>query len=130
EAEKALQEEKGFSYAASGTQTMSMDLGGQKQDIEQTFNVDMDMTTDPLAMQMKGSMQMMGQEIPMEMYMVDNMIYQKTPTGAWTKGQLEGLDMSQMGGQTQSTYQVLAQLQKFLEKLQVYKINVTIMMRK
>jgi len=65
EAEKALQEEKGFSYAASGTQTMSMDLGGQKQDIEQTFNVDMDMTTDPLAMQMKGSMQMMGQEIPM-----------------------------------------------------------------
>jgi len=130
EAEKALQEEKGFSYAASGTQTMSMDLGGQKQDIEQTFNVDMDMTTDPLAMQMKGSMQMMGQEIPMEMYMVDNMIYQKTPTGAWTKGQLEGLDMSQMGGQTQTPNQVLEQLQKFLEKFQGDQQNENIKMSK
>lgn len=53
EAEKALRKAEGLSYTAFGTQTMSMDMGGQKQDIQQTLNMDMDMTTDS-AIQIKG----------------------------------------------------------------------------
>jgi hypothetical protein len=116
EAEKALEEVNGLSYAVNGTQTLSVDMNGQKQEVEQTFKMDMDMTTDPMAVRMKGSMEMEGQEMSMEMYMVDNMLYQKTDTGGWVKGQLEGVDMSQMGGQTPN--ETLEQLAQLVEKFQ------------
>jgi hypothetical protein len=130
EADKALKEGKGLSYAITGNQTMTMDLNGQKEELEQTFDIDMDMTTDPLAMHMKGSMKMMGQEMPMEIYMVDNMMYQKTETGGWTKGQLDGLDMAQMGGQTQTPNQALEQLRQFVDKLRGDKQDENLKMSK
>ena len=130
EADKSLKEAKGLSYVITGNQTVSMDLNGQKEELEQTFNINMDMTTDPMAMHMKGSMQMMGQEVPMEIYVVDNMMYQKTDMGGWTKGQLEGLDMAQMGGQTQTPNQALEQLRQFVDKLRGDKQDENLKMSK
>ncbi len=130
EADNALKEAEGLSYAITGNQTMSMDLNGQKEELEQTFDINMDMTTDPMAMHMKGSMKMMGQEMPMEIYVVDNMMYQKTDMGGWTKGQLEGLDMAQMGGQTQTPNQALEQLRQFVEKLRGDKQDENLKMSK
>lgn len=128
EAEKAMKEVNGLSYAASGNQTLSLEADGQKEEIEQTFNMDMDITTDPMAMHMKGSIEMMGEEMPIEAYMVDNMIYQKTETGSWSKGQLEGVDMSQMGGQTPN--ETLEKLAEIIEKFQGDKQDESLNMSK
>lgn len=73
---------------------------------------------------------MMGREIPLKACMADNMIRQKTPAGEWTEGEWEGLDMAQMGGQTQTPNQTLEQLRKFLGKFQGDRQNEMIKMSK
>lgn len=79
-ANEAMSKQKGATYKMEGKQNMS----AMGTTIKTEFSFDANVTNEPQAMYLKGNMSMMGQSLPMEMYLLDKTMYQNMG-GEWLK---------------------------------------------
>ena len=121
-----MEEGKGASYEVEGTQVIAVDVGGIKQEQEQTFNMKMNYTPKPLGMHITGKIEAAGQSFPVEIYMEKDTLYQKSLDGTWLQSQ--GVDMESLGGQTQEPNAALKQLKQVIAKLKNDKESDTVKM--
>lgn len=115
-AEHAAENAKGFSYKATGNQTIEIEAGGQTQSVDQTIEAKLEMTNKPQAMHTTTTIHSEGQQITGEMYLVGNEIYQQTVDGSgWIKSKAPDLGSAD---NSQNPNQALQKLEELLGKLQ------------
>ncbi|MBA4493422.1 DUF6612 family protein [Paenactinomyces guangxiensis] len=108
--EEALSKAKGFSYKVEGTQK----IGTPEASLTTDIDMKMDMTNNPQAMYAKGKVKAMGQEVPLEMYMVDNTIYQQV-NGTWME--MKGAGLNQTGVNTEEPSAAVKKVKELVQKL-------------
>ncbi|WP_131923899.1 DUF6612 family protein [Hazenella coriacea] len=122
-ADEAMTKQKGASYKMDGKQKM----GAMGMTIDTDFSFDINVTNEPQAMYMKGKMELMGQSMPMEMYFVDNMMYQNME-GNWVKMNAPAEMMDQMAKEKPSD--TFKKLDALLKKIGVEKEPKGVTMKK
>ncbi|MFC4076359.1 DUF6612 family protein [Salinithrix halophila] len=115
--EKKSQEEKGISYDMNGNQMFTVKVNGDEENIAMNYGMKMDYLNDPPSMHMKGTMKTEEQKLPVEMYLVDNTLYQKAGPEKWLKSKATGMEAVQGAGQVQQPSESVKQFQKVLDKL-------------
>lgn len=111
---EVMDNSKGFTFDTTAKQKITVEADGQKENIDVDMNMEMNMTNDPVAMQLKGKVSTMGMELPMEMYILDNVMYQKIGDFGWEKA--EGVNLGS-NSQTEKPSESLKQLAKLLQKI-------------
>ncbi|WP_164669511.1 DUF6612 family protein [Virgibacillus doumboii] len=96
---EAMLDWPGMDFTSTTKQNVTVQQGENQQVVEQQMDMDSKMTMDPITMQMSGQMNMQGQQMPMENYYVDNVMYTKGPNGQWIG--VEGMNLDQLTKQSQ-----------------------------
>jgi hypothetical protein len=89
---EAMAKNNGYNYNMHLTQ----DINSQGNKTGTDMNFDIKMTQSPNTQYWKGNIKVSGREVPMEMYLIDNTIYQRIDTNPWTK--LTNNNISTSGG--------------------------------
>jgi hypothetical protein len=112
-----VQKSKGFSYKLTGNQTLEIASNGQSQSVNQSFEGQIDLTNQPHAMHMTMTLHSQGQKIPVNMYLVGDVLYQQTPDGSgWLK--TKGVNLNAAAGNSQNPNEALQKLEELLAKIQ------------
>lgn len=96
---ETMSEWSGMHYVMDGDQTINASKGDQEHTFNQNFSMETEMTMDPMTMYMSGSMELEGQEMPIESYYKDSTMYTNAGTGQWLG--VEGMNMEELQGQMQ-----------------------------
>lgn len=116
--QEASQQAKGQTLQVEGKQDFNLEAEGQSQGITQSFDMNMELTKDPAAVHLTGTMKSAGETGEMEAYQVGDEFYQSMDGGTtWLKS--EGADLNQFGGdQAQNPSKALQKLEELVSKFQ------------
>ncbi|MGA9173149.1 MAG: DUF6612 family protein [Thermoactinomyces sp.] len=81
---KAMSEDS-YTYEMKMKQGITTEMFGQEQTVNIDMNTNVDITTKPIALHTKGTVRANGIQMPVEMYMADNAMYDYSPDKGWTK---------------------------------------------
>jgi hypothetical protein len=113
----AAQNSKGFSYKLRGNQTLEIADNSQSQSVNQSFEGQIDLTNQPHAMHMTMTLHSQGQNLPVNMYLVGDELYQQLPDGsAWLKTKWANLNATESNSQNPNA--ALQKLEELFGKIQ------------
>ncbi|MBH8606348.1 DUF6612 family protein [Thermoactinomyces sp. CICC 10521] len=104
--------EKGYTYEMKLKQNTQTKVFGQQQTVNMNMDTNVDVTTHPVAMHTKGTVNANGSPIPVEIYVADNAMYNHTSQG-WTT---VAVDTSSLDS-SDDPASGLKQLDKWIEQL-------------
>lgn len=108
---EAMKDWPGVSYKMNGVSKMHAEKGDEKYDVDQKFDLNADVSMEPIALKMSGTISMADQEIPVNSYYKDKTLYQEAPGEGWIA--IEGMDFEALQQNNQA--------QNPAEQMKLYK---------
>ncbi len=110
-----MAQEKGASYEIKGEQGVKVEASDKKIQRNDTFTMRMDLVQQPFAMHINGEIKSDGKPRPIDIYLVNETLFQKSYDGTWIKS--EGISTDSLAGQIHKPDAPLEQLKHVLESL-------------
>ncbi|MBA4602633.1 DUF6612 family protein [Thermoactinomyces mirandus] len=103
----------GYTYDLKSNQNITTSSGDLSQTLKTEIKSTVNITSNPIAFHVKGSVESNGMQLPIEMYLVENTFYNKVPDAGWAKATM---DTSAFEA-SQDPTAALKQLEQLIQKM-------------